>query len=456
VVVVPGILGSRLCKGTEVVWGERTSLSNFSRLDLGGPSPEPLSPCGLVDQISILGPFWKIDAYSSLIEKLKSLGYQNGQRLFVFDYDWRQTNEETADRLAKYVAKINAPEVDIIAHSMGGLVTTLMLQKGVERPRVRKVIFLGTPFLGSMNVFATLSEGWGGFQDLIAGGIDSIRRTMLSMPSIYELLPSYENCCRLGTAAQYDYVDPFVPENWRKYRWLPEEYDDGGRAAYFDSNLKRAGRLKEIFRSQLPGSVAVTRVVSDVFATGIYLIVSPSDPSWRKWSFEKARGDQTVPAWSAANNFKTLAGTSPSFSVHGTIFKDRTVESIVERELLDIPAPKEAPLRLLTTAGGLPKSFEYIDFDVTPNTVSSGGKASVNLSIDWGQPASRGDVAPRAFLEGPNGRVEVALTETTEDGSKTSKFVGAIDGPQETGNWPVILNFPPIDSELGAVLTTHR
>jgi hypothetical protein len=130
VVVVPGILGSRLCKGTEVVWGERSSISNFSRLDLGGPSPESLSPCGLVDKISVLGPFWKIDAYSSLVEKLKSLGYQNGQTLFVFDYDWRQTNEETADRLAKYVAKIDAPEVDIIAHSMGGLVTTLMLRKG--------------------------------------------------------------------------------------------------------------------------------------------------------------------------------------------------------------------------------------------------------------------------------------------------------------------------------------
>ena len=456
VVVVPGILGSKLCKGAEVVWGERSSLSNFSRLDLGGPSPEPLSPCGLVDQISILGPFWKIDAYSSLIDKLKSLGYQSGQTLFVFDYDWRQTNVETADRLAKFVSKIGAPEVDIIAHSMGGLVTLLMLHKEDQRTRIHKIIFLGTPFLGSMNTFATLSEGWGGFQDLIAGGVDTIRRTMLSMPSIYELLPSYQNCCRLSTAAQYDAIDPFAPENWRRYRWLPEEYDHGARAALFDDNLRRASDLKEVFRTQPPGSIAVTRVVSDVFATNIYLIVSASDPSWRNWSFEKARGDQTVPAWSAANDLKTLAGTSPSFSVHGTIFKDRTVESVIERELLDIAAPKETPLRLLSTTGGLPKTFEYIDFDVTPNTVLSGGKASVSLNIDWGQPASPGIVAPRAFLEGPNGRVEVSLTETTEDGSKTSRFVGVVDGPQESGNWPIILNFPPIDGELGAVLTTHH
>jgi hypothetical protein len=92
VVVVPGILGSKLCKGEEVVWGGRSSLSNFSRLDLGVPSPEALTPCGLLDQISILGPFWKINAYSSLVERLKSLGYREGQTLFVFDYDWRQTN----------------------------------------------------------------------------------------------------------------------------------------------------------------------------------------------------------------------------------------------------------------------------------------------------------------------------------------------------------------------------
>lgn len=456
VVVVPGILGSKLCKGEEVVWGGRSSLSNFSRLDLGVPSPEALTPCGLLDQISILGPFWKINAYSSLVERLKSLGYREGQTLFVFDYDWRQTNAETADRLAKYIAKIGAPEIDIVAHSMGGLVTTLMLQKGDQEVHIHKVIFLGTPFLGSMNIFATLSEGWGGFQDLIAGGVDTIRRTMLSMPSIYELLPSYQNCCRLGTAAQYDYVDPFVPGNWRKYHWLPEEYDRGARAAYFDKNLKRAGELKDIFRRQPPASVEVTRVVSDVFATNFYLIVSASDPSWRNWSFVKARGDQTVPAWSAANNMASLASTAPSFNVHGTIFNDRTVQSIIERELLDIAAPKEAPLRLLTTTAGLPKTFEYIDLDVTPNTVWSGDKASLGLSINWGQPASRGDIAPRAFLQGPDGRVEVSLVETTSDGSETSTFVGIVDGPQEPGSWPIVLNFPQIDGEFGAVLTTHR
>ena len=60
--MIPGILGSKLCKeGTkEVVWGGASSLSNLRQLAL------PLDPkghaigletCGILDSIRVVGPF---------------------------------------------------------------------------------------------------------------------------------------------------------------------------------------------------------------------------------------------------------------------------------------------------------------------------------------------------------------------------------------------------------------
>jgi pimeloyl-ACP methyl ester carboxylesterase len=454
-VVVPGILGSKLCNGSEVVWGNRSSLSNFSRLDLAASTSEVLAPCGLLDQVSVLGSFWKIDAYGGLIEKLKSLGYEEGKTLFVFDYDWRRSNFDTAGLLAKYLAKIGAPEVDIVAHSMGGLVTSIMIHE--SGARVHKVLFLGTPFLGSMNVFGMLSNGWGGFENLIAGGIDTIRRTALSLPSLYELLPSYANCCRLGSATDYIAIDPMNPQSWRKYRWLPIEYDTGPRAGYFDASLSRARQAQEIVKEKLPDSIGVVRVVSDVFATNYYFVAPSDDPSWKSWKFVKARGDQTVPAWSAASNLLSLASTSPSFSVHGTIFNDRTVQSIIERELLDLAAPRQAPLRLLTTTSGAPKTFEYVDVEFEPNTIPVGQRTFLRFDVNWGQATSRGEIVPHAFLLGPEGKIEIPLVEVTTDAdlaSNTLTFRGAVNAPMQEGSWPVVLDFLEFDGEYSAVLTS--
>src|SRR5262249_47775238 len=174
----------KLCNGPELVWGGASSLANFHRLNLVKPNPEPLKPCGLLDKISVLGPFWKIEAYGGLIETLKGLGYEEGLTLFIFTYDWRQSNIDSARLLSELISSINAPTVDIVAHSMGGLVSTIYLHNFDGIKRVNKIIFLGTPFLGSMNAFATLSDGWGSFQNMIAGAIDTIRNTAFSLPAI--------------------------------------------------------------------------------------------------------------------------------------------------------------------------------------------------------------------------------------------------------------------------------
>jgi pimeloyl-ACP methyl ester carboxylesterase len=429
-------------------------------LDIDAAPAEQLIPCGLLDKVSILGPFWKIDAYDGLINTLKNIGYRDrgSQSLFVFTYDWRQSNVDSARQLNQFIEQINAPKVDIVAHSMGGLVSAIYAHNYDGAKRINKIVFLGTPFMGSMNTFATLSDGWGGFQNIIVGGIESIRRTALSFAALYELLPRYPNCCRMGTQNNYVPVDPMNASSWRQYHWLPGEYDSGGRAGHFDSRLAGARAVQEIMQRPLPNGIASVKVVGDVFGTNLYLLGSNSDPSWKGWTFVKARGDETVPAWSAANNTESLEGTNPSFSTHGTIFNDRTVQSILERELLNVSIPKEVRTRALPISSNVLKPFDFIDISLEPGAVPVNGQANVFLNIHWVTATTRGEYKPRGFLRGPGQDKEITFSETTSDvdlAANTLTFVGGIDAPSEAGQWRIQFDFGDFDADYLAYLTTY-
>ena len=55
--------------------------------------------------------------------------------------------------------------VIIVAHSMGGLVTAHMLKDVSIRQKIQKVITLGTPYLGSLEMLPVMSHGHFGYID---------------------------------------------------------------------------------------------------------------------------------------------------------------------------------------------------------------------------------------------------------------------------------------------------
>lgn len=90
---------------------------------------------------------------------LKDLGYRDGVDLFFLPYDFRQGVGYGADVLdagiAAVRARTGADQVDIVAHSMGGLVARRrVLAYGGDD--IRQVITLGTPFLGAPKATANL------------------------------------------------------------------------------------------------------------------------------------------------------------------------------------------------------------------------------------------------------------------------------------------------------------
>lgn len=110
---------------------------------------------------------WELDpilhTYDNLVDTFLANGYEEGVTLFKFPYDWRQSNEITAIWLEAKIqeAKHNCDcdQVDIVAHSMGGLVARQYIQSDRYKDDVRKLIFLGTPHLGAPKAYLSWEAG---------------------------------------------------------------------------------------------------------------------------------------------------------------------------------------------------------------------------------------------------------------------------------------------------------
>lgn len=215
-VIVPGIMGSRLDRGAggdeggKEVWpdAEDMIVSSTDRyLDYlklyqnGAPSPErPVVAPDILREATatFLGiPFSGV-FYKNLMDAFLSDGYAEGKNLFAAPYDWRLGAESSSAAIAEKISEAasSSPtgKVDIIAHSFGGLLLKKYLSglDSTSSKKIGKVVLAGVPQLGAPKAWKLLNYGddlglnWLGF------GLSAKKAKEISanMPSIYELLPS--------------------------------------------------------------------------------------------------------------------------------------------------------------------------------------------------------------------------------------------------------------------------
>ena len=249
VVFIHGVLGGKLrnTETDEEVWPGSAFNLLFGNHDHLALKIDPDSLMAAPDEyeaFAIADSTAGKDFYGNIIKTLSEYGgYKEanpGQKIdpsnkyyYPFVYDWRQDNVKTAAKLADFIDQIredyNNPDlkVDIVAHSMGGLISRYFIRYGKidvlndnEFPvnlyggmRVRRVILLGTPNLGSVKLM-------NGFIDGIKLGLGKINpETLATMPSLYQLMPHPLNNWIVTAQGKELKRDLFDINTWRQFEW---------------------------------------------------------------------------------------------------------------------------------------------------------------------------------------------------------------------------------------------
>ncbi|MFQ5757535.1 MAG: lipase family alpha/beta hydrolase [Acidiferrobacterales bacterium] len=291
VVLIPGALASRLRTTVDKreIWpGPLTNFifdhSETIALEIDSETLEPQR--GQVEPYDLIDGFAGRHYYSQIQKALEYAGgYVRGhlsepygiaeRRYYLFLYDWRQDLVQTAAELDRFIEQIRrnyrdpALKVDIVAHSMGGLIARYYLRYGgqdvldadVFRPgqtgasKVRKVILIGTPNWGSITGLQVFMDGYR------LGLVKFQPEILATMPAAFELLPHPDRDWMITPEGKKWDRDLYSVDTWRRYQW--SIFDSNARARvrkrfasdeeaqrylatlerYFAKNLQRAKRF---------------------------------------------------------------------------------------------------------------------------------------------------------------------------------------------------------------------
>lgn len=384
VIVIPGILGSRLVAEDtgEVVWGAfgggavNPESAAGARLIARPLTDDPTSTRsdgvrhdGALDRVTVdfFGLPLELDAYRYILGTLGVGGYIDDQlgksgaidygddhyTCFQFDYDWRLDIPANAARLHDFILETRETvrenhherfggdhevRFDIVAHSMGGLLTRYMLRYGdaslpdkgelppvtwAGAPLVERVVLVGTPNSGSAKALEDLVDGVS-FSFFLPEYHPVVLGTM---PSIYQLLPRARHNALILRDERDDHhhLDPMDPEVWHRFGWglaspdrdamlrklLPEVDDPAERGRIADAYLASTLRRAECVAAALdqpaptpPPGIELYLIAGDAVQTTLSLEVNPRTGALS--TDRRTNGDGTVTRHSALGDERDL------------------------------------------------------------------------------------------------------------------------------------------------------
>jgi len=204
VIVIPGITATSLADEyplkTDVVWSMLLN-KEYERIALHPDDMryEAIEPARV-------GPRKLFPIYDDLIKALRhelSPRADKPTPVFAFPYDWRMDIAASARMLGSFVDEVigrarlmrhyagaSRLKVDLVGHSMGGLIVTEYLSQFTRNSKVGKVVTIATPFLGSIEAVVKIATG----MSLLAGSEprERERETARVTPALYQLMPSFD------------------------------------------------------------------------------------------------------------------------------------------------------------------------------------------------------------------------------------------------------------------------
>lgn len=215
-----------------------------TRFEPSGQPRDGLKPRGVLAKITIVPWIAEVGIYGAFLEAAGAMGAP----FHPFAYDWRRENAETVTAFETFLeglkAKTGEP-ADVVAHSMGGLITLSLVHK---RPELfRRVVFAGVPFKGGIGFLPDLQDGVStGLNGQIVG-----RDVLATFPSVFSLFPLVNDHLLNadGTAVAMDFYDAAAWERNRLGPFYPGHQRDDAYRAFLAEVLRRG---KE-FRLSLEG-----------------------------------------------------------------------------------------------------------------------------------------------------------------------------------------------------------
>ena len=248
----------------------------------------------VLSKVSVLPLLYSEDIYGAWLAAAAKFE----RPFYSFTYDWRRDNLESLNQFERFVDQVRIREgvskVQVVAHSMGGLITLALLNK---RPEVfHDVVFAGVPFAGGVGFLDDLHAG-------VAVGLNSrilSPQVLFTFPSVYALFPldgkGLED--EQGNPLKMDF---YSAADWRRNGlsafWQPSKQADA-EEHFLAGALARAKRFRLLLQPRALKYPPVTVVLGSSKPTTVAVRRSNADGKhgWDPELSPKAPGDGRVAA----------------------------------------------------------------------------------------------------------------------------------------------------------------
>jgi len=375
------------------------------------------------------------------MEALIAAGYKENSlneaksTLFTFPYDWRVDNNLTAELLKEKIRLVKeitgASKVDIIAHSMGGLVARSYVESSDYQNDIDQVIFLGTPHKGSPESYLKYDGGDGFFttsekitkylfkiEAALNGYFDLADYVRAKVLTVEQLLPVY------------DYLKDKQSDNTYQLRPYPLNYPQNN----YLENLNSQANI-----DLLKQRVKITNIVGDLGQSStlnFFKVVADPDITDNKWqsgypenlgqnldSLEMGNGDGTVPLSSA----KSLSGVE---IIETNSSDHESLPTVMQKEVINVLTGKmpadyfNSKITATIKRWAFFRVYSPVDFLVTsPNGEKVGKNFASSTEINE---------IPDAFYSGFGGEAEFVLIPNPQDGEYKIELQGTDNGGEYT------------------------
>lgn len=300
VIFVSGITGVVMYdrEAERVTWGDFRSA--FVPRDLGYPIAQPIGEAK--DRIEArevieefrFGPLYRREVYRPLVTSLESNGYRRNENLFLFSYDWRRSNVESARRLVRFVDDVaNARPVILLCQSNGGYLCRWAVRFGDvglaeaelgvvrhSRSPIVDVVFLGTTHEGSIRILREVNRG----RTYVPFGRFFSPEVFFTFPSLYQDLPPWRRDLFIDAEGRAVEVDLFDAREWERYGWAIF-----GRAA-----SERAALRPDVFAGREERLAFLQRALDDARRFHVVLRDGPSPPELVRYHSVQSRTRRTA------------------------------------------------------------------------------------------------------------------------------------------------------------------